>query len=166
LIPSSSNNAVNIAFSPKSSTGNMIVLGEKGMFVIVKYGQEQEIMVNPNCNSNAFLSYIRKACGYESLPEQLDLASENGEVMDLCSKRQEYAKKALEQRGSYILVKVVDDDETVYLPLLDSAQSQKFSIANAQGRKGGKKLPNQRDETNVKKSNLGPNGASAVKAKR
>jgi hypothetical protein len=53
------------------------------------------------------LSHIRKTCGYESVVENLDLASESGEVMDLTSKGKEYAKKYLELRATYILVKVV-----------------------------------------------------------
>jgi hypothetical protein len=60
------------------------------------------------------------------------LASESGEVMDLVSKPKEYAKKYLEPRGIYILVKVVgdenDDSNFIYIPLLESATDKiKFS---------------------------------------
>ena len=109
------------------------------MFVTVKYGgkwkitvAEEEKIVNPNCLCAVLLNHIRKTCGYENIPENLDLALESGEVMDLASKPKEYAKKFLEPRNTYILVKVVgeetDDSTPTYLPLLDSATDKiKFS---------------------------------------
>jgi hypothetical protein len=51
------------------------------------------------------LGYIKKTCGYEQ--DNIDLASETGEVIDLASKPKEYARKYVEPRGSYILVKCV-----------------------------------------------------------
>ncbi|KAJ3326217.1 hypothetical protein HDV06_000093 [Boothiomyces sp. JEL0866] len=77
------------------------------MFVTIKYGAEEEKIVNPNCLSAVLLNHIRKTCGYENVVENLDLASESGEVMDLASKPKEYAKKFLEARSTYILVKVI-----------------------------------------------------------
>ena len=89
------------------------------------------------------LNHIRKTCGYEGVSENLDLASESGEVMDLSSKGREYAKKYLEPRASYILVKVVggltcniikdetEENSPSYIPLLDNAAEKiKFSITN------------------------------------
>lgn len=64
-------------------------------------------MVNPNCLSAVLLNHIRKTCGFLEVQEHLDLASESGEVMDLASKPKEYAKKYLESRSTYILVKVI-----------------------------------------------------------
>lgn len=77
------------------------------MFVTVKYGDNLEKLVNPNCLSAVLLSHLRKTCGFDSIPEHLDLASESGEVMDLANKSKEYAKKFLEPHTTYILVKVV-----------------------------------------------------------
>lgn len=91
------------------------------MFVTIKYGgtrqikdysilieiADEERIVNPNVLSSVLLSHIRKSCGFESITENLDLASENGEVVDLSSKGKEYAKKYLEPRNTYIVVKVV-----------------------------------------------------------
>ena len=70
----------------------------------------QELIVNTNCLTPVLLDYIKKACGYEGIlgnKEYLDLASETGEIMDLGSKGREYAKKFLDARASYILIKVV-----------------------------------------------------------
>ncbi|KAJ3274888.1 hypothetical protein HDV01_001763 [Terramyces sp. JEL0728] len=77
------------------------------MFVTIKYGADEEKIVNPNCLSAVLLNHIRRSCGYENVIENLDLASESGEVMDLVSKPKEYAKKFLEARSTYILVKVI-----------------------------------------------------------
>jgi hypothetical protein len=93
---------------------------------------EEEKIVNPNCLCAVLLNHIRKVCNLESIPENLDLASESGDVVDLVSKPKEYAKKYLEPRTVYILVKVIgddtDDSNFTYVPMLDSAQDKiKFS---------------------------------------
>ena len=100
-------------------------------FIIVKYGSNEERLCNPNCLSVVLLSHVKKSCGFESLSENIDLATESGEVLDLISKPKEVAKKFLEARGTYILVKVVGDDvdesSPSFIPLLDSAINVKFS---------------------------------------
>ena len=67
----------------------------------------EERLLNPNCLNSVLLTHIRRTCGYSELAENIDLATENGEVMDLVSKPKDYAKKYLEPRTCYILVKVV-----------------------------------------------------------
>ncbi|KAJ3216086.1 ddb1 and cul4 associated factor 7 [Dinochytrium kinnereticum] len=66
-----------------------------------------EHLVNPNCLCSVLLSHIKKTCGFQDLAENIDLASETGEVVDLVSKPREYAKRFLEPRANYIVVKVV-----------------------------------------------------------
>ncbi|KAI8898129.1 hypothetical protein BC833DRAFT_620582 [Globomyces pollinis-pini] len=99
------------------------------MFITVKYGAEEEKIFNPNCLSAVLLNHIKHTCGFEN--EILDLASETGEVMDLAK----YAKKFLESRSSYILVKIIGDEteesSPTYIPLLDNALDKiKFSVTN------------------------------------
>ena len=101
-------------------------------FVIVRYGANEEKLVNPNCLNTVLLSHIKKSCGFEGLKENVDLASENGEVMDLLSNPKEYAKKYLEPRGSYILVKVLGDENVEestpsFVSLLDQQAGIKFA---------------------------------------
>jgi hypothetical protein len=95
------------------------------MFVTVKYGADEEKLMNPNVLCAVFLNHLRKTCGLDNVTENLDIASETGEVMDLSSKPKEYAKKFLEPRSTYILVKVIgeetEDASPTYIPLLDSA---------------------------------------------
>ncbi|OAJ37137.1 hypothetical protein BDEG_21200 [Batrachochytrium dendrobatidis JEL423] len=90
-------------------------------------------MVNPNCLGAVMLSHIKKSCGYADISENIDLASETGEVVDLVSRPREYARKFLEPRGSYILVKVIgdemEDSSPTYISLLDQAGEKiKFSV--------------------------------------
>ncbi|KAJ3249895.1 hypothetical protein HDU77_007289 [Chytriomyces hyalinus] len=65
-------------------------------------------------------------------PEHIDLATETGEVVDLFGKPKEYAKKYLEARGNYILVKLVgDENDGTYVPLLDQVGEKiKFGLLN------------------------------------
>ena len=95
-------------------------------FITVRYGQNEEKILNPNCLSAVLLSHIKKSCGFETLLEPIDLCSaETGEVVDLISKPKEYAKKYLEPRGSYVLLKVIGDDSeessSTFVSLLESS---------------------------------------------
>ena len=86
-------------------------------FITVKYGNNEERILNPNCLSLVLLSHIKKTCGFESLMEPIDLCSaDTGEVVDLISKPKEYAKKFLEPRGVYVLLKVIGDDSEESTP--------------------------------------------------
>ncbi|KAJ3307099.1 hypothetical protein HDV03_002610 [Kappamyces sp. JEL0829] len=107
------------------------------------------------------LSHIRKTCGFENVAENLDLASESGEVMDLASKGKEYARKYLEPRTSYILVKVIgdesEDSSPTYVPLLDNAAEKiKFSITNPNFKK------KQRGTAPGKTEDVGTAGAAGT----
>jgi hypothetical protein len=60
--------------------------------------------------SPVLLQYMAKVCAVEESlgpKEQLDLASETGEIVDLPSRPRDYARRFLEARGTYILVKSV-----------------------------------------------------------
>lgn len=103
-------------------------------FIIVRYGANEEHIYNPNCISSVLLSHIKKTTGFETV-ENVDLANELGDVIDLLSKPKEIAKKYLEERQRYILIKVQADadDESVpiYTSLLDEAKDKlKFSLLN------------------------------------
>ncbi|ORY38415.1 hypothetical protein BCR33DRAFT_720782 [Rhizoclosmatium globosum] len=103
-------------------------------FCTVKFGANEERLINPNCLSSVLLTHLKKTC-FDKLgepPEHIDLATEAGEVVDLHGKPKEYAKKVLESRANYILVKVTaeetDDLAATYTPLLDQVGEKiKFS---------------------------------------
>ncbi|KAJ3414756.1 hypothetical protein HDV05_006095 [Chytridiales sp. JEL 0842] len=103
----------------------------------------EEKLLNPNCLSSVLLSHIKKTCGFSDLPEPIDLASETGEVVDLVSKPKEYAKRFLEQRTSYILVKVIgeetEESTPTYISLLDNPEKPiKFAVLNPTQRQKNK----------------------------
>ncbi|KAJ3010963.1 UNVERIFIED_CONTAM: hypothetical protein HDU68_001880 [Siphonaria sp. JEL0065] len=106
-------------------------------YITIKYGDAKtagcEKLVNHNCQANVVLAYIKKTCGFSSLSVPIDLASENGEVLDLNSKNRDSAKRYLDDRKAYIPVKVIgeftDDATPTYLPLLDLPADTKLKFA-------------------------------------
>ncbi|KAJ3291721.1 hypothetical protein HK104_005859 [Borealophlyctis nickersoniae] len=140
-------------------------------FITVKYGANEDRLVNPNCLSSVLLHHIKRACGFDHLIENVDLASETGEVIDLASKPKEYAKKYVEGRASYILVKVIgenaalsllspfmtqahlnhtdetEDSSPTYVSLLEQtgAEKIKFSVLNPTQRQRNKAKAGMRE---------------------
>ncbi|KAI9207343.1 uncharacterized protein BJ171DRAFT_640221 [Polychytrium aggregatum] len=109
-------------------------------FIIVKYGANEEKILNPNCLCSVLLNHIKKAPAILSalglqhpFSEPVDLALETGEVIDLLNKPREYAKRFVEPRGVYVLVKVVSEEteETVaqYVPLLEQTGDSKVKYS-------------------------------------
>ncbi|KAI8803091.1 hypothetical protein BJ742DRAFT_777576 [Cladochytrium replicatum] len=137
-----------------------------------RFGANEERIFNSNCICIVLLNHIKRhpqvvaaltktgvltspappgvpvimgggSCTVEDLV--VDLASEGGEVMDLLNKPKEYARKFLEARGTYILVRVMADDSEdsgqQYVSLLEQAVDKvKFSVssrnANAKSKRG------------------------------
>ena len=54
------------------------------------------------------LDYLKRSCGYEGIPEAVDLATPGGEIVDLANKDRirDYANQHLENRASYNLCKI------------------------------------------------------------
>ena len=53
---------------------------------------------------------IKDKCGYEKIPEKVDLQKEGGGVVDLHSLGRSYAKGLLEPAATYILCKLVEPE--------------------------------------------------------
>jgi len=104
-------------------------------FITVKYGDNSEKIFNPNCVSSVLLSFIKISCGFDDENYQVDLATESGEVIDLANHGKEYAKKYLDDRRVYILVKIIegeDDSPTSYTPLLNQLpEKMKFTVISS-----------------------------------
>ncbi|KAJ3052040.1 hypothetical protein HK097_006952, partial [Rhizophlyctis rosea] len=112
-------------------------------FISIRYGANEERLANPNCLCSVLLHHVKRACGFEHLIENVDLASETGEVIDLVSKPKEYARKFVEGRASYILVKVIgdesEDSSPTYVSLLEqTGEKIKFSVLNPTQRQRNK----------------------------
>ncbi|KAM9330850.1 uncharacterized protein C22orf15 homolog [Gastrophryne carolinensis] len=81
------------------------------MFVTVKYGADNQIILNPNCKVINLAEVLREKCqcGNEVL---LDLLDESGNLVNLCELEgsQDVATNYLKERQCYILVKIIRGD--------------------------------------------------------
>jgi hypothetical protein len=66
----------------------------------------EERIYNANCLNVVLLGHIKSSLALD-FPEPVDLANDEGEVLDLLSKPKEYARKWIEPRSSCTLVKVL-----------------------------------------------------------
>ncbi|TPX56588.1 hypothetical protein PhCBS80983_g04443 [Powellomyces hirtus] len=104
-------------------------------YITIKYGVNEERLANPNVLSSVLLHHLKTTCGFGDLTENVDLASETGEVIDLINKSKEYAKRFVDARGTYILVKAqgddTDDTSPTYTSLLEQTgvEKLKFSVS-------------------------------------
>ncbi|TPX49176.1 hypothetical protein SeMB42_g02702 [Synchytrium endobioticum] len=105
--------------------------------------------------------------------DSIDIASEAGEVVDLLAKGRDYAKKFLDPRSTYVLVKVIGADESgdgevQYIPLCDQLGDRvKFMLASSRQRKRGHGAPSiASDRTGADRDmpdTLSPNRAQAAR---
>ncbi|KAL7753356.1 hypothetical protein RI367_001131 [Sorochytrium milnesiophthora] len=119
-------------------------------FIVVKHGANAQRLFNANCLCIVLLTFIKESLGLD-FGETIDLADESGEVLDLAGHPREYAKKYLEPRGVYTLIKVLTadavDDGAKYQPLVDAPsesfkltarrQTKRFADSKAFGHGGG-----------------------------
>ncbi|GFO04851.1 hypothetical protein PoB_003135600 [Plakobranchus ocellatus] len=100
------------------------------MFVIVKFGANESLLVNPSCAVINLLTSIKKRAGFAHTNKTIDLSDENGLVKDLDVHKFENATKFLTSHETYILVQkqqmIEDGDSPVstaiqytYVPLLE-----------------------------------------------
>ncbi|TPX34821.1 hypothetical protein SmJEL517_g02558 [Synchytrium microbalum] len=145
-------------------------------FVTLKYGAGEEMLLNPNCMASVLLNHIKKNAdvikSVGAIHEPIDIATESGEVVDLMGKAREYAKKYVDPRATYVLVKIVGADESgeaeaQYIPLCDQlGERVKFMLASSrQKKRGGHGAPSiASDRTGTDRDvpdNLSPNRAAA-----
>ena len=62
------------------------------------------------CGAPMKLAEFKDKCGYEKIPEAVDLQKEGGGMVDLHSLGRSYAKEALEPAATYILCKLVEPE--------------------------------------------------------
>ena len=74
-------------------------------FFLVKHGKNQHLILNSDCQVKVLLDWIRKKCGMER-GTIIDLADEDGIILDLIHKKDDYASQWVTPRKLYLLVKV------------------------------------------------------------
>ena len=80
------------------------------MFITLLYGDNEERILNPDCNAVNFLRYIKDICGY-GRNDTLDLIDENGDLKNLIDLEDVSAASALTYRSVYLPVLVERNEE-------------------------------------------------------
>uniref|UniRef100_A0A0B6YUD4 Uncharacterized protein n=1 Tax=Arion vulgaris TaxID=1028688 RepID=A0A0B6YUD4_9EUPU len=100
------------------------------MFIIVKFGNNESMLVNPRCAVINLLTNIKGRAGFANTNKTIDLSDKNGLIKDLDVHKFENAAKFLTSQETYILVQkermLKDGDSPLsktaqytYMPLLD-----------------------------------------------
>ena len=80
------------------------------MFIYVKYGNNEEAMVNINCKIINLLRYLKNFPNAKHI--DLDLSDVNGDVKNLQENRDKYADSLLKEKEKYILLRIESEYET------------------------------------------------------
>jgi hypothetical protein len=94
----------------------------------LRLGNEDKI-VNPDCQCVAMLNYIKDSL---KLDDTIDLATLEGEVLDLTSHLRESARQFVEDRGSYYVVKAIldeNEDNVRYVPVYEGPETDKIKFS-------------------------------------
>ncbi len=84
------------------------------MFLYVKYGNDQEIMININCRIINLLRYIKRIANTDE--NELELCDITGEVKFLQANIYAYTNTLLKEKERYILLKT--ESKYLFLQLL------------------------------------------------
>jgi len=86
---------------------------KKIMFLYVKYGDDQEIMINVNCRIINFLRYVKKVANTDD--NELELCDITGDVKFLQANLFAYTNTLLKEKEHYILLKTESNFISLYL---------------------------------------------------
>lgn len=97
------------------------------MFVVIKYGNNETILVNPNSSVINLLTSIKRRAGTS---KTIDLSDENGLIKDLDVHKYDMATKFLQSHETYVLVQkelmledggspMSTDPQYTFIPLLE-----------------------------------------------
>jgi len=98
------------------------VTGSDPSFVVIKYGDDQEALINPFCSTYIFIDWIRQIvkCDKDIL---LDLVDLEGQLRNLPVTTEEYATEYVTGRETYVVISVErqgDDGPRKYVSLLNN----------------------------------------------
>ena len=90
------------------------------MFVCVRYGDDDTVILNTDCGLNVFNDCLRRKCNIIESCKIIDLADKFGQVQYLSSKDpEERVSNILKERVKYVLVEIkTEKTGTVVEPLL------------------------------------------------
>uniref|UniRef100_K7FZ55 Chromosome 22 open reading frame 15 n=1 Tax=Pelodiscus sinensis TaxID=13735 RepID=K7FZ55_PELSI len=114
------------------------------MFITVSYGADCHEIVNVQCRVLSLTAHLKRKC--QCRPEDcVDLLDESGTLMNLSqveSPGSELARKYLQERQHYILIRVVrgeNSEPTCYESLLENLEEHHPELAGSPSRRRKKK---------------------------
>ncbi|BFZ18611.1 hypothetical protein BsWGS_21650 [Bradybaena similaris] len=93
-------------------------------FVVIKYGDNEEALMNPWCSTQIFVDSIKRKCQCDS-NSTLDLVDLDGQIKHLSVSPDEYASDYVTGRETYVAIRVERQGENgphKYIPLLNNLQ--------------------------------------------
>ncbi|XP_046569034.1 uncharacterized protein CXorf65-like [Haliotis rubra] len=95
------------------------------MYVIVRYGDRQQHIFNPNCRSSTLLRSIRDKCSCGDAAEDIELSDECGNIKYLRDAHNRYANEVLGERETLVLLRVDGTEQPYprYTPLLKDEEA-------------------------------------------
>jgi len=109
------------------------VTGSDPSFVVIKYGDDQEALINPFCSTYIFIDWIRQIvkCDKDIL---LDLVDLEGQLRNLPVTTEEYATEYVTGRETYVVISVErqgDDGPRKYVSLLNNLDKSNPELSKA-----------------------------------
>ncbi|XP_067930502.1 uncharacterized protein CXorf65 homolog [Watersipora subatra] len=91
------------------------------MYVVVKFGAQEEAVFNSDCKIVSLLDEIRCKCGVEPWAE-IELSDKHGNPKDLREHLHQYASEFLKGKEVYILLQVEAEGKGIrYIPLTEDS---------------------------------------------
>lgn len=116
------------------------------MFVTVRYGDNQKIILNPCCPTATFIEWIKKKCNFEQ-NAVLDLVDSAGQLSNLSASPRSYVNDIINMGETYILILVERENGGVrYVSLLDNLDKINPEIFNKLGSLSGCAKSGKRDK--------------------
>ncbi|CAG5135539.1 unnamed protein product [Candidula unifasciata] len=147
-------------------------------FVVVKYGDNEEAVLNPCCSTQIFVDSIKRKCHCDS-SSMLDLIDLDGQIKNLSVSSEEYASDYVTARETYVAIRVERQGESgpnKYIPLLNNLEQLhpelmvKLNNLSRPGTKNRrdrlKKTQNRTSRTNSNKPESKPRPSSSERTSK
>ncbi|KAI8782465.1 hypothetical protein BgiMline_027390 [Biomphalaria glabrata] len=79
-------------------------------FVVIKYGDDKEALLNPRCPTQTFVQCIRRICDCDN-DMVLDLVDLDGQIKNLPMSSEDYASDYVTGRETYVVIRVEKEGE-------------------------------------------------------
>lgn len=93
-------------------------------FIVIKYGDDQEAILNPLCSTYIFLEWIKRICHCDN-DSTLDLVDLEGQIRNLPPTTDDYASDYVTGRETYVVIRVErqgDHGPHRYISLLNNLE--------------------------------------------